>query len=94
MSIRIFNPTSGPIPENMTMASRPVSLDNCAVGVIDNGKLHSDVVLKLITDGLKKQYKLKDIIAIKKDSVSHSIRDEEAQRLSAQCDIALAGVGD
>ena len=94
MSIVVYNPTSGPAARTMAMAPRPDTLNHSVLGVIDNGKLHSDAVLDRITRGLKGRYHLKDVIRVKKESVSHPIRVDEARRLADQCDIALAGVGD
>ena len=94
MSLVVYNPTSGPTERTMVMAPRPDTLNHSVLGVIDNGKLHSDAVLDRITRGLKERYHLKDVIGVKKESVSHPIRDDEARRLADRCDIALAGVGD
>jgi hypothetical protein len=94
MSVKVYNPTSGPAARTIAMAPRPDTLDHSVLGVIDNGKLHADAVLDRITKGLKERYQLKDVIRLNKESISHSIKNDEAQRLAAQCDIALAGVGD
>lgn len=94
MSVVVYNPTSGPAARSMAMAQRPHTLNHSVLGVIDNGKLHSDEVLGRITRGLKDRYRLKDVIVVKKESVSHSITNDAARRLADQCDIALAGVGD
>ena len=76
------------------MAPRPDRLKHSVLGVIDNGKLHSNTVLDRITSGLKARYHLKNVVGVKKDSISHPIRDDEARRLADQCDIAVVGVGD
>jgi hypothetical protein len=94
MSIVVYNPTSGPAARTIAMAPRPDTLNHSVLGVIDNGKLHSDAVLDRITRGLKERFQLRHVIRLTKESVSHSIRDDEARRLADQCDIALAGVGD
>ena len=94
MSTVVYNPTKGPAVKTIAMAPRPETLNHSVLGVIDNGKLHSDAVLDRIITGLKARYHLKDVIGVKKASASHSIGDDDASRLADQCDIALAGVGD
>jgi hypothetical protein len=94
MSIVVYNPTSGPPARTIAMAPRSDTLNYSVLGVIDNGKLHSDAVLDRITMGLKARYHLREVIRVKKESASHPIRDDDARRLADQCDIAMAGVGD
>ena len=94
MSFIVFNPTSGSSAKEMFLAKRLDSLDERVLGVIDNGKLNSDTVLKRIAERLGERYHIKDTVWVKKHSFSHGIRDDEAKRLAEQCDFVIAGVGD
>jgi len=94
MNLVTYNPTSGPAAEKAVMAQRVDTLQNGVLGVIDNGKHHSDTVLNKIVEGLKSRYRLKDIIAIRKDKSSYAIRDDMAQELAGGCDFVIAGIGD
>ena len=94
MSFVVYNPTSGPTAEKMGMAPRIENLQNGILGVIDNGKTNSDTVLNRIVSNLAKRYALKEIVTIKKHSVSHAIKDDAAQMLAQKCNFVLAGIGD
>jgi hypothetical protein len=94
MSLVVHNPTSGPVAEKRTWAKRLGTLENGILGVIDNGKYHSDTVLNEIAEGLKSRYTLKKVIVVQKDSASHAVKDDIAQRLAGECDFAIAGIGD
>ena len=94
MSLVVHNPTSGPVAEKETMAERLDTLENGILGVINNGKYHSDTVLNKIAEGLKSHYTLKNVIVVQKDSASHAVKDDIAQRLAGECDFVIAGIGD
>jgi hypothetical protein len=94
MSFVVYNPTSGPTAEKMGMAPRIENLQNCVLGVIDNGKTNSDTVLNRIVSNLAERYPLEDVVTVKKHSVSHAIKDDAAQMLAQKCDFVLAGIGD
>ena len=94
MSLIVHNPTSGPAAEKATRAERLDTLENGILGVINNGKYHSDIVLNKIVEGLKSRYTLKNVIVIQKDSASHAVKDGIVQRLAEECDFVIAGIGD
>ncbi len=94
MSFVVYNPTGGPTAGKMGMAPRIEKLQNGVLGVIDNGKTNSDTVLSRIVSNLAERYSLEEVVTIKKDSVSHAIKDEAAQMLAQKCNFVLAGIGD
>ena len=94
MSLVVHNPTSGPVAEKETMAERLDTLENGILGVINNGKYHSDTVLNKIAEGLKSRYTLKNVIVVQKDFASHAVKDDIAQMLAGECDFVIAGIGD
>lgn len=94
MSLIVHNPTSGPAVEKETWAERLDTLENSVLGVINNGKYHSDTVLNKIAERLKSRYTLKDVIVVLKDSASHAVKDDTAKRLADECDFVIAGIGD
>ena len=94
MSIIVYNPTSGPIAEKGVRAERPDKLANGILGVINNGKYHSDTVLNHIAERLESQYRVKNVIMVNKDSASHAIGENLAKRLAQECDFVIAGIGD
>lgn len=94
MGLIVFDPTSGPSVKESRMAKRGKSLDDSIIGLIDNGKANSDVVLELIIQKLKKTYKIKDSIIHRKGSFSHAIKESEARVLAEKCDFIISGIGD
>ncbi len=94
MSLTVYNPTSGPAAEKAVMAQRVETIQNGVLGVIDNGKPHSDTVLNRIVKGIQSRYPLNEVISIKKGSVSHAVEDDIAQKLAGECDFVVAGIGD
>jgi len=94
MSLVVYNPTSGPGADEMALCPRVNHLQDGVLGVIDNGKTNSDTVLNRIVSGLSERHPFKDVITVKKQSVSHAIKDDDAQMLAQKCNFVLAGVGD
>ena len=94
MNFVVYNPTGGPAAEKMGMAPRIENLQNGRLGVIDNGKTNSDTVLNRIVSNLAERYSLEDVVTIKKDSVSHAVKDDAARMLAQKCNFVLAGIGD
>ena len=78
----------------MGMAPRIENLQNGVLGVIDNGKTNSDTVLNRIVSKLAERFSLKDVVTVKKHSVSHAIKDDAARMLAQKCNFILAGIGD
>ena len=94
MSFVVYNPTSGPTADKMGLAPRIENLQNGVLGVIDNGKANSDTVLNRIVARLAERFALKDVVTVKKHSVSHAIKDDAARMLAQKCNFILAGIGD
>ena len=94
MSLVVYNPTSGPAANRMGLSPRVKNLHGGVLGIIDNGKTNSDTVLNRIVSDLSVRYHLKDVITVKKHSVSHAIKDDAAKMLAQKCDFVLAGIGD
>ena len=94
MSFVVYNPTSGPPSVKSHRAPRPDTLHDGVLGVIDNGKTNSDIVLNRIVKGLRARYHLKDVIKIKKHSASHQLQKDASRKLADHCDFVLAGIGD
>jgi hypothetical protein len=94
MSLVVYNPTSGPAANIMALSPKVKNLQGGVLGVVDNGKTNSNTVLKRIASDLSVRYHFKDVITVKKHSVSHAIRDDDAEMLAQKCDFVLAGIGD
>jgi hypothetical protein len=94
MSLIVFNPTSGPSLKELRMAKRSKPLEGGVIGLVDNGKKNSDIVLQYVSKHLREKYNLKDVIHFKKHSFSHGLTDSEASMLAKKCDFIISGIGD
>jgi hypothetical protein len=94
MSLIVYNPTSGPAAGETVIAQRVETLQNGVLGVINNGKPNSDKVLNRIVEGIQSRYPLNKVVSVKKESISHAVDDDTAQKLAGECDFVIAGTGD
>jgi len=90
----VYNPTNGPSVKRKNLAKRNHPIENSVIGLIDNGKKNSNVVIERAAFGLKSKYKLKDVYIHHKKSFSHGLNQEEARMLAEKCDFIITGVGD
>lgn len=93
-TIKVLDPTNGIVATESSRAERLATLNGATLGIIDNGKANSDVVMQAIGQRLKDMFHLKDVIYFRKPSSSHPIPDEEAKVLAKQCDGMITGTGD
>lgn len=93
-SFIVYNPTGGPTPQITRQAARAQTLDGAVLGVIDNGKHNSDKVLGRLVDLLQQRFSLQRVVRVTKRSFSHAISEDDANRLAAECQFVIAGVGD
>jgi hypothetical protein len=94
MGFIVFNPTSGPSLKEIKMAPRNKKLTGSVIGLVDNGKKNSDVVIQRAATMLIEKYAIKELVIHKKPSFSHGLTQEEAAELADKCDFILTGVGD
>ena len=94
MSITVYNSTTQLTTERGRVASRAKPLVFATLGIIDHSKPHSYTVLKRVPEHLNFRFNLKRALWSNKPTASLPIPDEEAERLSKECDFVLAGVGD
>lgn len=79
MTITVLDPTNGPVKAAFDRAPRPVTLKGLTLGLIDNGKRHSDYMLKGIGRRLKDLHGFEGEIHLKKPSPSHAVSEDAAR---------------
>lgn len=93
-TINVLDPTAEIVGAQAELASRPDTLEGKVIGLIDNSKLNSDVVLKAVGQKLQEQYRVKDLYVVRKRSGSHPIAEDQVEDLIKVCDLVVSGIGD
>ena len=92
--MEIFDPTISAEREAFRYATRPKALDGLKVGLVENTKFNSEVILRKLAERLDERYKVKLVHVDHKQSSSHSVSDDGLAKLKEQADFVIAGVGD
>jgi len=94
VSIIGLDPTSGPLPESQQRsAPRPASLDGAVVGVVSNGLGESDRILRATFRELAAVSGARDLVFVRKPSVSVPPDPMDWEKLISQVTVAVAGFG-
>ena len=92
---RLVDPTGiDPGVRPLTLAPRPVDLRGKRLGLLDNSKANSDVILLAIARILTEEFEFADVFYTKKHSASLPPRPKILEDLHRHADIVIAGVGD
>ena len=95
MSRRVFDPTVSPAaPVTFSYAPRPESLHGLRVGLVENTKFNSEVILRKIAERLAARYQITMTHLDHKKSSGHSVTPEAITLFQQKADFVLAGVGD
>ena len=93
--IQMVDPTGAdPGPNPMMLSSRPDDLRGKRVGLLDNSKANSDVILRAISEILNDEYEFADVFYIKKHSASLPPTPEVMAELHRHADVIITGIGD
>ena|SRR2546427_11239834 len=95
MTRRVFDPTVSPVsPVTFSYAPRPKSLHGLRVGLVENTKFNSEVILRKIAERLTARHQTSMTHLDHKKSSGHSVTPEAIILLQQKADFVLAGVGD
>ena len=93
--LQLVDPTGAdPGSHPLTLAPRPVDLRGKRLGLLDNSKANSDVILRAISRLLNEEFEFADVCYVKKHSASLPPRPEVVAELHRHADMVIAGVGD
>ena len=91
----LLDPTGATEGENdSTLSPRPVTLTGLTVGLLDNTKPNSTLLLDEIAADLKRDYGIGEIKHYVKDYFGTPIKDELFQQIVSEVDIVITAVGD
>jgi hypothetical protein len=94
MTGEIFDPTVSSVEEKFSFAERPQNLEGLKIGIVENTKYNSDVLLIKIAERLVKKFQMEIVRMHRKKSASDYVTDEAIMDLKERADFVLAGIGD
>ncbi len=93
--MRLVDPTGeDPGLAPLALAPRPAGLRGKRLGLLDNSKANSDVILRAIADILDAEFEFADIFSVRKHSASLPPKPEVLAELHRNADLVIAGIGD
>ena len=88
-----IDPTAHKPDGYVELAVRPVDLAGKVIGLLDNTKEQSDIILRTIGEALCEQYGSEGIVLRRKEHYSKSATPEMIRELAGRVDVAIAGLG-
>ena len=92
--MKLFDPTSTPRERTVALAPRLRNLRGLRVGLVENTKFNSDIMLWKLGEELIRRHGMTVSRMIRKRSPSHGVTDEAADALRKISDFVVSGVGD
>ena len=91
----MFDPTTKRTgPPRLQIAPRPAGLHGLRLGLVDNRKVNSAVILEKIADRLAAKHGTRVSVRDVKRSPSHEIDEKGVAALKRDADLVISGVGD
>ncbi len=91
----MLDPTGRMVGEERTeLAARPNDLRGSALGLLNNTKPNSGVLLEQVGALLQERYGVASLTVFSKSSFAIPADEVLLARIAEQCDFAIAGVGD
>ena len=94
MGFTVFDPTDGPAPQVFTTADRPASLEGKVIGILDNGKAKSDLLLRGVQELLRNEAGVTSFVMLRKPSAYRPAPDDQLDELARTADAVITGIGD
>ena len=94
IKFELLDPTSGPVATGSALSPRLDSLSGKTLGVIWNGRLPGDLILKRMIEILKERHAIKEVVFRGKPYIGNVAPDEIFAEIAARCDAVVTGVGD
>ena len=75
-------------------SSRKLSSRGIRLGVLDNSKANADHLLKLIVEGVQKEFKVDSVVIKRKPASSRPATDEILDELAKEADLVISAMAD
>ncbi len=93
-TIKVFDPTNRNAEQEFRLAPRPGSLRGMRIGLVENTKYNSSVLLTRIAVMLEKEYGAKSHILRSKRTAGTPVDEKTVEEFKTAVDVAIAGIGD
>ena len=77
------------LKSNRTLGSAGIRL-----GILDNSKVNADHLLKLIVEGVKKEYQVDSVVIKRKPTSSRPATDQVLDELAKEADLVISAMAD
>jgi hypothetical protein len=77
------------LKSNRTLGSAGIRL-----GILDNSKANADHLLKLIVEGVKKEYQVDSVVIKRKPTSSRPATDQVLDELAKEADLVISAMAD
>ena len=94
MSLDMFDPTTSVRQIQIDYVTRPKELNGLRVGLLENSKHNSDVLLLKIADRLKDRFEMEMTFLAGKKSASDFVSEGLIAEFRTKADFVIAGIGD
>lgn len=94
MTIRLLDPTLGPVQADAELAVRPATLDGAVLGLVNNGKTRGREILERVAANLGQTYAIADTVLVTKPNASRPIAQDQVDEVAAAATAIIAAIGD
>ncbi len=94
MSSELFDPTVSAREEAISYVPRPRKLQGLRVGLVENTKFNSNVLLTKLGERLAEMYKMRVVGMNSKQSPAHGVDEQAIKEFKTKADFVIAGIGD
>ena len=89
------SPEAPPPAQAIAAATRSAAAGTgLRLGLLDNSKSNADHLLKLIVDGVKKEYKVDSVVIKRKPASSRPATEEMLDELAKEADLVISAMAD
>jgi hypothetical protein len=88
-----IDPTARGGKAEVAMAPRPKDLAGKVVGLLDNGKEQSDVILQTLGDALRERYGVARVVMRRTGSYTKPAPQQLIDEMAAEVEVAIAALG-
>ena len=92
-TLPFIDPTAGGSRPRIALAPRPIDLAGKVVGMIDNTKEQSDVILETVAEALQARYGVAKVIIRRKEHYSKPAPHAMIDELAKEVHVAAAALG-